>query len=82
MIIKVTKKDIKEGRPLTHTQCPIALAIKRQCGQGVLVHNNKTYVGLVIHKNTRAMRNFIADFDNSRQVKPFSFRMKNPGGES
>ena len=81
MIIKVTKKHIKEGKCGSYRNCPIALALKSKGftrvyvdGGDVRAHNSAGFIDANLP--IRAMK-FIVKFDSGRPVKPFSFRIQN-----
>lgn len=84
MKIRVTKKDIKEGKPKSCAKCPIALAVTRKTGyRWILVG------GCVdVYKSRRKMadedsyktailpldaHSFIRRFDQGYPVEPFTF---------
>lgn len=78
MKIKVTKKDIENGKSCNNKCCPIALAIKRTLRQSenifvdpICVQINGRYISLP----KRAMR-FVEKFDVKESVKPFEFNIK------
>lgn len=83
MKIEVTAEDIAAGKPLSHSDCPIACAIRRQTGQSVKVGGN------VIENAdggwwfySEAVARFMEDFDRLKPschdgsaVHPFSFEV-------
>jgi hypothetical protein len=86
--VEVTEKDIKRGKPVSCSGCPIALAFRRatkttsSSKRMKYVDVSGGYVGFV-YKNDdywvdlpRRAQNFIHKFDLGKSVKPFSFVVK------
>ncbi len=76
--VRVTKSDIKNGFARRSMSCPIALAIKRKtesdnvsvgCGE-IWVNDNYVY----LHRKKK-VREWVRNFDNGEEVKPFEFTM-------
>lgn len=77
--IRVTKKDIEKGEANEYRSCPVALALQRRGFEDVSVHIDRFY--LVAHAPTRLSkrtREFVRDFDDGMEVKPFSFTINDP----
>jgi hypothetical protein len=79
-IIRVTVTDIKQGCPNSAYHCPISLAIqrvfpKRRPVTWVRVdgHIDGMHIESLNPKLTEA---FVDAFDNHKEVKPFSFKLK------
>jgi hypothetical protein len=77
MTIRVTREDIHKGRRNSKSSCPVALAVNRKIGQSAvaLVGSDR----IIAHDRwdlTKAVRNFIYDFDMGKKVKPFTARLK------
>jgi hypothetical protein len=78
MIIRVTKKHIKNGKIYQSANCPLALAFK-DAGYNVLVsdviinHNTSTRTAI---EHTKRSDAFMKAFDKGRPVKPTTFRFK------
>ena len=78
--IKVTKEDIRKGKPGIASSCPIAKALRRA------TRAREVVVGLSTCKWKKKgvwfsysvlgeVQNFIGAFDGGWRVKPFSFEM-------
>lgn len=84
--VNVTKKNIKEGQPLTAKSCPIALALNKLVrkytfisvtGDEFNIKNlapTKQFSRLEI-KLPPVARKFVESFDQSKEVSPFSFKI-------
>ena len=80
MIIKVTKKHIKNGNRHSIYSCPVALAIQEELGypdfSSICVGNdnfmNKDTYRIV--SSPRSVQRFIAKYDTYEEVSPFNFR--------
>lgn len=79
MTITVTKQHIKHGRHNDACLCPIALALAEQCpveqGDEWVVGPEFIVCNSAMHDLPELAQQFIADFDNKREVKPFSFEV-------
>lgn len=77
--IKVTKTDIKRGKPGVPCACPISLAISRATGMkrvyvsdpSIPLHNY-CYFG----NKPEQIEDFIEKFDEGDKVRPFSFELE------
>ncbi len=78
MKIDVTAEDIKQGVKGSAMSCPIALAVQRKRGyHGATVgYSTCGAVGRGNWVLPKVARDFIAGFDNGREVAPFSFNLK------
>ena len=77
--VKVTKKDIANGKRSKCTKCPIALAIRRVQGCSTYMVSsysiyNRSYEYLCNLPKKAA--NFVSQFDDGNKVKPFSFTVE------
>lgn len=79
--IDVTQEDIDKGTPEKSNSCPIALALKRQLPEAEEISvdivsdfmiDEQRYIGDL----PKSGEMFIQDFDNHKQVNPFSFEME------
>lgn len=74
ILIKVTEKDIENGKINNPTSCPIASAVKRRISDRLVIIGvdkmmlDNDYVVLP----QRALE-FINHFDNKKKIKPFNF---------
>lgn len=81
MKIEVMKEDIDSGIPDNTCECPIALAIKRQTGNDVVVDFEYGF-GAIAHVGNdsyflpKSCERFIRKFDVGDIVKPFFFDLK------
>jgi hypothetical protein len=81
--IRVTEKHIDAGKPRKCNTCPIALAITDQTKatdvnvgvDNVLISAGGSYAKVELPEKAE---NFIADFDEEKAVKPFSFALDLP----
>jgi hypothetical protein len=74
--IRITKKDIKEGKRLTPHGDPINLAIRRQLRKDVFVGSFFIEIGSNWPPvNDNKIGKFIRDFDAGKRVKPFNFEL-------
>lgn len=82
MIIKVTKKHIKRGRPADGRQCPIALALKDATFPNPLVREKYIMIEGDYYERifilSQSCKQFIKKFDAGGPVKPFSFKVERP----
>ena len=90
MRVTVTQEDIDKGVSVEHDRCAVALALKRATGhESVSVTYadiKEPSAGLRIRlgsgsQNTfyvksRKLYKFVSDFDNDREVAPFTFLLK------
>jgi len=78
----VTREDIEKGIPEDDNLCPIAIAVKRE--EAEVVEVGGMYISFFPSNHSRISRRkyyslpdiaieFIKDFDNAREVKPFVF---------
>ena len=77
MIVKVTKKHIKNGKRGSSISCPIALALRGMSFKGCIVNSEDWDFKDKIASLPRNARKFIEDFDEKEPVSPFSFRTVN-----
>ena len=77
--IRVTKKNIKYGKPNTTDFCPIALAVKSKIKTSNVSVDGETieltssrFNGAIYDLPVRAQK-FVDRFDTGDSVKPFSF---------
>ncbi len=76
--IKVLPKDIKNGQPESHNNCPIAKAVKRTfdatmvsvTDQDVIVYTPEGNLHFDLPYFATA---FVLSFDNKQEVRPFRF---------
>lgn len=82
MKINVTAEDIRLGKRGTPNSCPIARAIKRRLtNRDVWVSDSEVWVKVPFRRYVdlpKEARDFVKDFDRSRDVKPFSFNLELP----
>lgn len=86
MKISVNTKHIKAGVIGDDAQCPIAHAVReavnRTCLKGLLkdrtisVDGGEIKVGSLTMTPPKKVERFVEKFDNSEEVKPFSFTLK------
>lgn len=78
MKIRVTKKDIEQGKLMNELFCPVALAIKR--ATGVLWKVNPQAITRWGRKIALpySVESFIDQFDRSKEVQPFTFNIRFP----
>ena len=78
--IKVTRADIKKGKPMSPFCCPIANAINRTLGDLACVSGARVRFRsgdkYVLLDPTNRVRDFMCDFDAGREVKPTTFTLK------
>jgi hypothetical protein len=71
--IVVTKKDIDNGIPLSHSSCPIALAAKRAFpGKDIFVGSSVCFSKKKFPLPEKGTK-FVMDFDRGYAVQPFQF---------
>lgn len=77
MIIKVTKKDIKEGVQKDCYNCAIAKGLKKYFkNKFVSVGADTIFIDQKVYKTTVKMYDFIQKFDENKSTcKPESFRL-------
>ena len=78
IVVKVTKKDIKEGVCGSPTLCPISRAVRRQTKQRVYTDTDTLRVGRMGHGGRQydlppVATDFIWEFDGGSKVKPITF---------
>ncbi len=81
--IKVTAKDIENGKRNDGARCPIARAARRVLKKvasvdGTVIefkYDGNDYTDSILPK---AASNFIARFDDKKKVKPFTFKVSAP----
>lgn len=88
--VRVTKEDIKRGKPHDPDCCPVALAADRR--GFFVVGVNRQYIEVEpndLYSNDDAFKElllpklaqrFIDDFDHGKPVKPMKFKLRLPGG--
>ena len=79
MIVTVTEKHIKEGKPYDKCECPVSLALK-DLGYTPVVDVKAAYIKkgedeFVAPLRAEA-RDFVARFDRGQEVFPFSFELE------
>lgn len=84
MIIKVTKEDIKQGKPGMPCHCPVARAMNRHVFERVSV------TGRMMSREVRGrlrwlpisdeVKEWIRNYDRGAPVKPFSFHIPDHWG--
>lgn len=78
--IQVTQKHIQEGKRKSISSCPIALALKRERFEDVMVET--TYCSFWIGNLSygyffpKSAQTFIEKFDAGKKVRPFNFKVK------
>lgn len=78
MIIRVTKKHIKNGKRYLSGSCPLALAFK-DAGFDVVVGDIIGLKSNLIHMftlHTEKSKAFMKNFDSGQRVKPTTFRFR------
>lgn len=82
MLIRVTEEDIREGRPRSICDCPVARAIRRQTGRPVLVGSfTLGWPGNEVRlESPLAVIEFVSRFDSPladmrRRAVPFDFEL-------
>lgn len=79
VLIKVTKKDIKNGVRHDGNKCPITLAIARKFpNKPVCICSSHGHVGKDFCQFGKSVRRFIENFDKGESVKPFNFYLMLP----
>ena len=77
IVVKVTKEDIRKGRPGMWHMCPIALALNRATGKEWTVDGrgaeNKDGGRVILPQNAR---DFIGRFDQVAEGNPFEFSIE------
>jgi len=89
IVFKVTQEDIETAKPNSPSDCPIAKAMKRATGKPTLVglidaavyfgerkQVTKTYSKAIGTIYTHKYEQWVRDFDNGREVRPFIGRMR------
>ena len=79
--VNVTEENIRNGRRLQGSSCPVALALQDMGFKEPLVDSRIFWFSKqpnAIIKLSRRAQRFIADFDSYRGVAPFSFRPNIP----
>lgn len=82
--IRVTQKDIKEGKKLAEFDCPVSLAMQRTFKAECVEVSNMRADAFACGKGRKDLafslpqeaRLFISKFDNDVEVKPFSFTLE------
>lgn len=80
-LIEVTQQDIDAGAKRHCTSCPVALAISRAMGGGMVVVRYRTWSapGLCASGGLPpSVTEFIRSFDAGRAVDPIKFRITLP----
>lgn len=76
MLLRVTATDIRLAHDLLNVDCPLVLAAKRQLKVKVAVFD---YLDIeidgVYYKVTKTITKFMERFDDSKVVKPSTFRL-------
>lgn len=75
-VVKVTTKDIMEGKPGYSSFCPIALALKRQFPKQRICVAARINIGNYRRDLPPKADDFILDFDHGNRVYPFQFTVK------
>jgi hypothetical protein len=82
--VRVTEEDIREGVAEACRECPIALAVRRECNPKVDVSvMRKVAISMIPHpvyqhRLSTAATNFMVKFDASKPVSPIEFDMNLP----
>lgn len=79
MIIKVTQKNIEEGKKCSRGWCPIAQAMRDKFGKDCDPRVDWHHIALgasTYYETPATAVQFIEDFDNGRSVEPFEFELK------
>ena len=66
--IQVTQEDIDGGQQVTASGCAIALALRRQGHLMSSVGVSSFFVDGYQYENTAEMRNFVLDYDKSKNL--------------
>lgn len=78
MLIKVTRENIKNGKPYDSRRCALALAFKdagfKVCIGSIIYEDSKSKVRIT--KHTKRSRAFILAFDMREPVEPIAFWFK------
>ena len=77
MIVKVTRKHIKNGKRGSETSYPIALALRGMSFKDCEVNVHDWYFKDKVVELPKEARAFIKKFDDKEPVEPFSFRTVN-----
>ena len=80
MLVEVTEKDIRNGKPKDAKRCPIALALKRVDMRDVEVgifnmgfhHGGRHYLSVGIPQKAYLFRR---DYNEGKAVEPFAFTL-------
>lgn len=79
MLIRVTKKHIKQGVISDPYSCPVALAIRDKGFECVVTEHTIRTNNIWAYKRyncPRSVSRFVKAFDKGRKVKPFSFILR------
>jgi len=75
--ISVTSGDIQEGQRRDCFKCPIARAMKRALpSYHITAGPNSLIVGTIIIDTPIICKDFMDEFDNHGEVKPFGFEIE------
>ena len=74
--VKVTKKNIKEGKRGQVRFCPIALALKEYYPGADIRVGYKVQIDNRNFRTSQRADNFITKFDSGHKVKPITFRFQ------
>jgi len=75
--IPITARHIANGKPRDCTFCPVAVALEEATGhEWIVTSETCTYsVGSLVLALPAEVRQFIADFDAGKSVKPMEFEL-------
>ena len=75
MKIVVSQLHIDAGSPVDTNKCPIALSLR---DMGFIIHVSRNKVSLTKeYELPLSARRFLVDFDDGKNVQPFSFHLTN-----
>jgi hypothetical protein len=84
LVVSVTRGDIRQGKRVSVSSCPIALAVSRSTGRAasvgplsvVLYFGKTTRSRMVAHFHAPIeVTKFVNDFDGRKLVTPFTFSL-------
>lgn len=83
IVVPVTALDIEDGQAADCSQCPIALALLRNCGEVSTVYADAIYIKRDCGwspplRTCAAVETFIRAFDRGQFVAPFEFTLTIP----
>lgn len=78
MIISVTRRDIRRGKPSHATACPVAIALRRGGFRPVSVDSHEFFCNGESQRLPYRAEEWILAFDETGTGEPFSFRVRKP----